>query len=212
MVVFEGLPLSARMTPVRARRVPWKGAALPGPAPFRFLPPPGRSRHARAQALELKGRQRNNCDELSVVTPEHGRVCAISAGSAAAQSSAQHWRMLEAEARILVSAMTDPAAQRVMLSIAEAYKRHAVRADLQELRPPMDTASFGPEALKAIGEAVDIAWTEIADNYSNVTAERETGRLKLATALLLVAAENGLDPQELETVALARMNFDPRQL
>ena len=53
---------------------------------------------------------------------------------------------------------------------------------------------------------------EIADNYSNVTAERETGRLKLATALLLVAAENGLDPQELETVALARMNFDPRQL
>jgi hypothetical protein len=82
----------------------------------------------------------------------------------------------------------------------------------KEPRPLIDNASFGPELLTAIGEAFDIAWTEIADNYSNVTAERETGRLKLATALLSVAAENGLDPQELKTVALARMNFDPRQL
>jgi hypothetical protein len=134
------------------------------------------------------------------------------AGSADIQRSAQNWRMLEAEARILASTMTDPAPRRIMLSIAEAYKRLAMRAELREPRPLIDNASFGPELLKAIGEAFDMAWTEIADNYSNVTAERETGRLKLATALLSVAAENGLDPQELKTVALARMNFDPRRL
>jgi hypothetical protein len=134
------------------------------------------------------------------------------AGSADIQRSAQNWRMLEAEARILTSTMTDPAPRRIMLSIAEAYKRLAMRAELREPRPLIDNASFGPELLKAIGEAFDMAWTEIADNYSNVTAERETGRLKLATALLSVAAENGLDPQELKTVALARMNFDPRRL
>jgi hypothetical protein len=51
------------------------------------------------------------------------------AGSADIQRSAQNWRMLEAEARILASTMTDPARRRVMLSIAEAYKRLAMRAE-----------------------------------------------------------------------------------
>ena len=93
-----------------------------------------------------------------------------------AQRSAQHWRMLEAEARILASAMTDPEPKRVVLSIAEAYKRLAVRAELREPQPLIDTASFGPEALKVIGEAFDEAWTEIANNYSNVPVERKRRR------------------------------------
>jgi hypothetical protein len=134
------------------------------------------------------------------------------AGSADTQNSAQHWRMLEAEARILASAMTDPAPKRVMLSIAEAYKRLAVRAELRDPQPLIDNASFGPEVLKAIGEAFDAAWTEIADNYSDVVAEREAGRVKLATALLEVAAEDGRDPRALKSAALGRMNFDPREL
>jgi hypothetical protein len=125
--------------------------------------------------------------------------------SADGQGIAQHWRMLEAEARILVSAMTDPEAQRIMLSIAEAYKRLAVRAELRDLRPLIDNALFGPEALKAIGEAYDAAWLEIADNYSNVAAERESGRVKLATALLSVATEGSRDPQALKSAALERM-------
>ena len=134
------------------------------------------------------------------------------AGYADAQRSAQHWRMLEAEARILASQMTEPTQRRVMLSIAEAYKRLAVRAELQGPKPLIDNASFGPATLKAIGEAFDAAWTEIAGSYSNVLAERETGRLKLATALLSVAANGMCDPQEMKAAALARMNFDPRAL
>ena len=134
------------------------------------------------------------------------------AGYAHAQRSAQYWRMLEAEARILASQMTDPSPRRIMLSIAEAYRRLAMRAELRAPRPLIDNASFGPETLKAIGEAFDAAWLEISGNYSNVLAERETGRLKLATALLSVAADSMYDPQKLKAAALARMNFDPRAL
>jgi hypothetical protein len=107
-------------------------------------------------------------------------------GSADAQH-AHYWRMLEAEARILASAMTDLEPKRVMLLIAEAYKRLATRAELREPQPLIDNASFGPEALKVIGEAFDEAWTEIADNYSNVPVEREAAHVKLATALLSAA-------------------------
>jgi hypothetical protein len=134
------------------------------------------------------------------------------AGYAHAQRSAQYWRMLEAEARILASRMTDTSPRKVMLSIAEAYRRLAMRAELRAPRPLIDNASFGPATLKAIGEAFDAAWTEIAGTYGNVLAERETGRLKLATALLSVAANGSGDPQEMKAAALARMNFDPRAL
>ena len=98
-----------------------------------------------------------------------------------------------------------------MLSIAEAYKRLAVRAELRDPRPLLDNASFGPNALKAIGEAYDAVWLEIADNYSNVAAERESARVKLATALLSVASEGSRDPQALKTAAIERMR-DHRDL
>ena len=40
--------------------------------------------------------------------------------------------------------------------------------------------TFGPDAMKATGEAYDAAWLEIADNYRNVAVERESARVKLA--------------------------------
>jgi hypothetical protein len=51
--------------------------------------------------------------------------------------------------------------------------------------------------MKAIGEAYDAAWLEIADNYRNVAVERESARVKLATTLLSVAAEESRDPPAL---------------
>jgi hypothetical protein len=110
-------------------------------------------------------------------------------------------------ARILASAMTDLEPKRVVLSIAEAYKRLAVRAELREPQPLIDNASFGPEAL-VIGEAFDEAWTEIADNYSTVPIEREAAQVKLATALLSVASEGSRDPRALKTAALERMKVN----
>lgn len=51
----------------------------------------------------------------------------------------------------------------------------------------IDNASFGPDALKAIGEAFDGAWREIAGNFGNEPGDVESARLKLANALLSVA-------------------------
>jgi hypothetical protein len=38
------------------------------------------------------------------------------------------------------------------------------RDSTTKVRQLIDGASFGPEALKAIGEAFDAAWSEISDN------------------------------------------------
>ena len=45
---------------------------------------------------------------------------------------AEHWRTLAAEARARADEMSDPEAKRIMLSIAEGYKRLARRAEAGE--------------------------------------------------------------------------------
>jgi hypothetical protein len=51
-------------------------------------------------------------------------------------------------------------------------------------RQLIDGASFGPEALKAIGEAFDKTWAEISANFGNDPVDVEKARLRLAKALL----------------------------
>jgi hypothetical protein len=48
------------------------------------------------------------------------------------QRDAQHWRRLEAEARLIALTMGDPERKRVMLFIAEGYKLLAQRAELRD--------------------------------------------------------------------------------
>jgi hypothetical protein len=48
-----------------------------------------------------------------------------------AERDAEHWRRLEAEARLIALTMTDPERKRVMLFIAEGYKLLAERARLR---------------------------------------------------------------------------------
>src|SRR5262245_41717221 len=136
----------------------------------------------------------------------------MSADFADAERNAQYWRMHEAEARIIASKMSDPGPKHLMLGIAEAYKRLAERAELRHPVQPIARPSFGPEELKAMGEAFEAAWAEIADNFSNITVERETARVKLATALLSVALEDGRDVQVLKQAALQRMALDYRSI
>jgi hypothetical protein len=63
-------------------------------------------------------------------------------------------------------------------------------------------ASFGPEALKAIGQAFDKAWGEIGGNFGSDPAEIEAARLKLANALLSIATEDSRDVGALKDNAL----------
>jgi hypothetical protein len=75
-------------------------------------------------------------------------------------------------------------------------------------RQLIDGASFGPEALKAIGEAFDEAWADIADTFGKDPLQIEAARLKLANALLSVANEDSRDVEVLKRAALERMARD----
>ena len=77
-------------------------------------------------------------------------------------------------------------------------------------RQLIDGASFGPEALKVIGEAFDTAWAEIAGNFANDPAELDEALYKRATALLSVASEDSRDVEALKKAALQRMALDYR--
>jgi len=74
-----------------------------------------------------------------------------------------------------------------------------------EARGLIEGASYGPEALKAIGRAFDEAWASIAGNFSD--DQIEAARLRLANALLAVAKDNSRDVEMMKREALDRMQM-----
>ena len=69
----------------------------------------------------------------------------------------------------------------------------------------IDGAAYGPNALKALGQAFDEAWASIAGNFGDDASDIERARLKLATALLSVASEDSRDVEVLKKAALQVM-------
>jgi hypothetical protein len=63
-------------------------------------------------------------------------------------------------------------------------------------------AVFGPEAVKAMGLAFDQAWAQIAGNFGASLVEVEAARLRLAEAVLSIAAEGSTDVAMLKKRAL----------
>jgi hypothetical protein len=82
------------------------------------------------------------------------------------------------------------------------------RTEPTKARQLIEGASFGPEALNAIGEAFDAAWAEIASNFGDDPADVEKARLRLANALLSIASEDSRDVDVLKRAALQRMALD----
>jgi len=78
-----------------------------------------------------------------------------------------------------------------------------------EARRLLDSASLGPDALKAVGKAFDQAWSEIEGSIGCDQA-REAARLKLANALLSVAGDDSRDVEVLKKAALKVMAGDYR--
>ena len=78
-------------------------------------------------------------------------------------------------------------------------------------RQLIDGASFGPEALKAIGEAFDAAWAEIAGDFGNVPIDIDNARYRLASALLSVASEDSRDVEILKRTAMKAMMLSSRE-
>jgi hypothetical protein len=72
----------------------------------------------------------------------------------------------------------------------------------------VDGASFGPNTLKAVCEAFDQAWVEIAGKFGSTQVEN--ARLRLAEAILSIAAEHSTDVAALKAGALQAMAEDYR--
>jgi hypothetical protein len=72
-------------------------------------------------------------------------------------------------------------------------------------RELIEGASYGPEALKAIGRAFDEAWVSIAGNFGD--DEIAAARLRLANAMLAVAKDNSRDVEAMKREALDRMRL-----
>jgi hypothetical protein len=70
-------------------------------------------------------------------------------------------------------------------------------------------SAFGPDALRVVGEAFDLAWSEISQRYGSDLAAIDAARVRLAHAVLAVADDNVTDPQALKTVALQIMGMRP---
>jgi hypothetical protein len=75
----------------------------------------------------------------------------------------------------------------------------------------IDGASYGPEALRAIGQAFDEAWRAIAGNFGGDSHDIERARLRLASALLSVASDDSRDVEVLKTAALETMALAYRE-
>jgi hypothetical protein len=65
--------------------------------------------------------------------------------------------------------------------------------------------AFGPETVKAMGQAFDQAWTEIAGNFGDSRLEVERARQRLAKAMLSVATEGSTDVAVLKAGAINEM-------
>src|SRR5262249_2676245 len=75
-------------------------------------------------------------------------------------------------------------------------------------RQLINGAWYGPEALKAIGQAFDQAWHQIAPNFGDDPIDIQKARIRLARALLSVADDDSRDVGVLKQAGLHRMALD----
>ena len=76
----------------------------------------------------------------------------------------------------------------------------------------IDGASFGPDALKVIGQAFDEAWAQIAGNFAGDPVAIESARAALANAILAAATDASRDVEVLKRAGLKAMSTNYRSL
>jgi len=70
-------------------------------------------------------------------------------------------------------------------------------------------AAYGPQSVKAMGQAFDQAWVLIAGNFKT-PEETEIARILLAEAILCVAKKGSCDVVALQSGALEALEMDYR--
>lgn len=73
-----------------------------------------------------------------------------------------------------------------------------------QARKLIEGASLGPDALKALFQAFDEAWSVLAPRYGNDPAAMAAARTRLANILLGLAREDSRDAGALRDAALQR--------
>ena len=68
-----------------------------------------------------------------------------------------------------------------------------------------ENTSFGPDTIKAMGQALDEAWAEIAGNFGGDSAVIEGTRMKLANAILAAAGNGTKGVAALKRAAMENM-------
>jgi hypothetical protein len=71
-------------------------------------------------------------------------------------------------------------------------------------------AAFAPQIVRAMEQAFDQAWSEIAGNFGDSPSEIQSARLNLARAMLSVASETGTDVATLKASALQTLALSYR--
>src|SRR5262245_63417478 len=72
-------------------------------------------------------------------------------------------------------------------------------------RQLIDDAALGPDAVRAIGQAFDEVWGEIAGRFGTQLVIIEAARLELADTLLSIASDESRDVEVLKCFALQAM-------
>ena len=70
--------------------------------------------------------------------------------------------------------------------------------------------AYGPETLKVIGRAFDGAWADIANHFAGDRDRADAARERLAHAVLIAAAEDSRDHQQIKNTALQIMALSYR--
>jgi hypothetical protein len=76
-----------------------------------------------------------------------------------------------------------------------------------DARRHINSASLGPVALNAIGQAFDDAWEELASSVSGRPSAIEAAKLRLANIVLSLATEAARDPIALKNEAVRRFKL-----
>ena len=69
----------------------------------------------------------------------------------------------------------------------------------------IEGAEFDPQILTVVYKAFDDAWAEIAHHFGELPKDLETGRVRLAHAILVIAREDSRDAERLKVEALEVM-------
>jgi hypothetical protein len=72
-----------------------------------------------------------------------------------------------------------------------------------------ESASYGPEQLKALGKAFDDAWERVSSRVSARAEAVEAARLTLADIMLGLAKKGDFDPEHLADAAVRMMLASP---